>query len=221
MQVENISSIYTTELYISGESTPIFLQWNSWSKKHGGFLTNYDAIWRLTSFLWQRLKVVTASQAQYWARGCFHSSLNFLKDIFYFCSKFSHLSMRMIFMDYIWTFAFYWKMYKLFKISLALERNEELIKPWKCSQLRYFRSDSRQGIGTKYSIWRFVRNRYLKVLAFLSFKFNIFMFSLIWHQICKLDNWIYSTGVHWIFSLSYNLDVDSRNCLLARILFYR
>ena len=42
------------------------------------------------------------------------------------------------------------------------------------------------------------------------------MFSLIWHQIHKLDNWIYSTGVHWIFScLTYNLDVDSRNCLLA------
>ena len=70
------------------------------------------------------------------------------------------------------------------------------------------------------NIWRFVRNRYLSVLAFLSFKFNIFMFSLIWHQICKLDNWTYFTGVHWIFSLTYNLDVDSRNCLLARILFY-
>ena len=36
--------------------------------------------------------------------------------------------MRMIFMDFIWTFTFYSKMYKLFKISLALERNEELIK---------------------------------------------------------------------------------------------
>ena len=69
------------------------------------------------------------------------------------------------------------------------------------------------------NIWRFVQNRYLKVLAFRSFKFNIFMFSLIWHLIYKLDNWIYSTGVHWIFSLTYNLDVYSRNCLLARILF--
>ena len=106
----------------------------------------------------------------------------------------------------------------LFKISLALERNEELIKRWKCGQLRYFRSDSQQGIGQ--NIWRFLRNRYLKVLAFLFFKFNIFMFSLIWHQICTLDNWTYSTGVHWIFSLTYNLDVDSRNCLLACILFY-
>ena len=123
--------IFSTELYISGESTPILLQSNSWSKKHGGFLTNYDAIWRnLTPFLWQRLKVVTASQAQYWARGCFHTPLDFLKDIFNFCSKFSHLSMRMIFMDFIWTFTFYSKMYKLFKISLALERNEELIKRW-------------------------------------------------------------------------------------------
>ena len=117
-----------------------------------------DELWRhftnLTSFLWQRLKVVTASQAQYWARGCFHTPLDFLKDIFYFCSKFSHLSMRMIFMDFIWTFTFYSKMYKLFKISLALERNEELIKSWKCGQLRYFRSDSRQGIGTKYMKFR-------------------------------------------------------------------
>ena len=146
---------YVTELYISGESTPIFLQSNSWSKKHGGFLTNYDAIWRnLTSFLWQRLKVVTASQAQYWARGCFHTPLDFLKDIFYFCSKFSHLSMRMIFMDFLWTFTFYSKMYKLFKISLALERNAELIKSWKCGQLRYFKSDSRQGIGTKHMMFR-------------------------------------------------------------------
>ena len=62
--------------------------------------------------------------------------------------------MRMIFMDFIWTFTFYSKMYKLFKISLALERNEELIKPGKCGQLRYFRSDSRQGIGTKYMTFR-------------------------------------------------------------------
>ena len=36
--------------------------------------------------------------------------------------------MRMIFMDFIWTFTFYSKMYKLFRISWALERNEELIK---------------------------------------------------------------------------------------------
>ena len=62
--------------------------------------------------------------------------------------------MRMIFMDFIWTFTFYSKMYKLFKISLALERNEELIKPRKCGQLRYFRSDSQQGIGTKYMTFR-------------------------------------------------------------------
>ena len=42
-----VISMQTTELYISGESTPIFLQSNSWSKKHGGFLTNltsFDAI---------------------------------------------------------------------------------------------------------------------------------------------------------------------------------
>ena len=95
----------------------------------------------------------------------FHTPLDFLKDIFYFCSKSSHLSMRMIFMDFIWTFTFYSKMYKLFRISWALERNEELIKRWKCGQLRYFRSDSRQGIGQ--NIWRFLRNRYFKVLAFL------------------------------------------------------
>ena len=78
-----------TELYISGESTPIFLQSNSWSQKHGGFLTNYDAIWRnLTSFLWQRLKVVTASQAQYWARGCFTPPWIFWKIFFIFAVNF-------------------------------------------------------------------------------------------------------------------------------------
>ena len=80
---------WITELYISGESTPIFLQSNSWSKKHGGFLTNYDAIWRnLTSFLWQRLKVVTASQAQYWARGYFTPPWIFWKIFFIFAVNF-------------------------------------------------------------------------------------------------------------------------------------
>ena len=196
----------STELYISGESTPIFLQSNSWSQKHGGFLTNYDAIWRnLTSFLWQRLKVVTASQAQYWARGCFTPPWIFWKIFFIFAVNF-HICQ--------WE----WFLWILFGLLRFIQRNEELIKRWKCGQLRYFRSDSRQGIGQ--NIWRFLRNRYFKVLAFLSFKFNIFMFSLIWHQICKLDNWTYFTGVHWIFSLTYNLDVDSRNCLLACVLFY-
>ena len=37
--------------------------------------------------------------------------------------------MGMIFMDCIWSFTIYPKMYKLFKIFLALERDKELIKP--------------------------------------------------------------------------------------------
>ena len=41
-------------------------------------------------------------------------------------------------MDFIWTFTFYSKMYKLFKISLALERNEELNKTLKMWSIAIF-----------------------------------------------------------------------------------
>ena len=46
-------------------------------------------IWRhFTQYPWQRLMVVTASQAQFWARGCFDTPLDFLKWYFNnFCSK--------------------------------------------------------------------------------------------------------------------------------------
>ena len=53
-------------------------------------MADFCRIWRhLTPFLWQRLKVVTASQAQFWARGCYDTPLDFLKWylIYNFCSK--------------------------------------------------------------------------------------------------------------------------------------
>ena len=43
-------------------------------------MADFCRIWRhLTPFLWQRLKVVTASQAQFWARGCSHTPLDLFK----------------------------------------------------------------------------------------------------------------------------------------------
>ena len=36
----------------------------------------------------------------------------------------------------------------------------------------------------------------IKTLEFLSFKFIVLMFSLISHEICKLDRSIYSTFLH-------------------------
>ena len=36
----------------------------------------------------------------------------------------------------------------------------------------------------------------MKTLEFLSFKFIVLMFSLISHEICKLDGSIYSTFLH-------------------------
>ena len=112
-------------------------------------MADFCRIWRhSTPFLWQRLKVVTASQAQFWARGSSHTPLDLLKVIF--CSKFYLiLSMGMIFMDCIWFFTIYPKMCKLFKIFLALERDKELIKPWKCDQLWYFRGE---GNRTNYDV---------------------------------------------------------------------
>ena len=51
-----------------------------------------DELWRhltqLTSFLWQRLKVVTASQAQYWARAVFTPPWIFWKIFFIFAVNF-------------------------------------------------------------------------------------------------------------------------------------
>ena len=127
-----------------------------------------------------------------------------------FCSKFIILSMGMIFMDCIWLFTIYPKMYKLFKIFLALERDKELIKPWKCDQLWYFRGE---GNRTNYDV-SYETGISMETLEFLSFKFIVLMFSLISHEICKLDGSIYSTFLHWISRL-YRLDVKSGNCLLA------
>ena len=46
-------------------------------------ITPFDAISRhLTPYLWQRLKVVTASQAQFWACGGFHTPLDVMLIFF-------------------------------------------------------------------------------------------------------------------------------------------
>ena len=103
----------------------------------------------------------------------------------------------MIFMDCIWFFTIYPKMYKLFKIFLALERDKELIKPWKCDQLWYFRGE---GNRTNYDV-SYETGISMKTLEILSFKFIVLMFSLISHEICMLDGSIYSTFLHWISRL--------------------
>ena len=116
----------------------------------------------------------------------------------------------MIFMDRIWFFTIYPKMYKLFKIFLALERDKELIKPWKCDQLWHFRGE---GNRTNYDV-SYETGISMKTLEFLSFKFIVLMLSLISHEICKLDGSIYSTFLHWTSRL-YRLDVKRGNCLLG------
>ena len=51
-------------------------------------MADFWRIWRhLTPFLWQRLKVVTASQAQFWARGSFRTPLVLIRWYFDFYSK--------------------------------------------------------------------------------------------------------------------------------------
>ena len=101
-------------------------------------------------------------------------------------------------------------MYKLFKIFLALERDKEFIKPWKCDQLWCFRGE---GNRTNYDV-SYETGISMKTLEFLSFKFIVLMVSLISHEICKLDGSIYSTFLHWMSRL-YRLDVKRGNCHLA------
>ena len=75
-------------------------------------MADFWRIWRhLTPFLWQRLKVVTANQAQFWARGIFRTPLVLIRWYFDFCSKFSYLSMGMIF------YGFYLDFYDLIRCT--------------------------------------------------------------------------------------------------------
>ena len=122
----------------SGESTPISLQSTSWSKKHGGFLTNhtpFDAISRhLTPYLWQRLKVVTASQAQFWARGSFHTPLDDM--LIFFAVNF--------FCQWEWFWWIFWDFYDLFKdvqvihYTLGLGQERKINKVLKMSTIARF-----------------------------------------------------------------------------------
>ena len=66
-----------TELYISGE-------------KHKKNMADF-ILTNLTPFLWQRLMEVTASEAEFRARGSFRTPPPvFLRRYFYFCSEFSY-----------------------------------------------------------------------------------------------------------------------------------
>ena len=128
-------AFYALSSIISGESTPISLQSSSWSKKHGGFLTNHHAIWRhLTPYLWQRLKVVTASQAQFWARGSFHTPLDDM--LIFFAVNF--------FCQWEWFWWIFWDFYDLFKdvqvihYILGLGQERKINKVLKMSTIARF-----------------------------------------------------------------------------------
>ena len=69
-------------------------------------ITPFDAISRhLTPYLWLRLKVVTASQAQFWARGSFHTPLDDM--LIFFAVNF--------FCQWEWFWWIFWDFYDLFK----------------------------------------------------------------------------------------------------------
>ena len=151
----------------------------------------------LTPYLWQRLKVVTPSQAQFWARSGFHTPLEdmliFFAVNFYFCQW----EWFWWFWWFIYDFTIYSKMYNLFIVYLALERNGKLIKSWKCRQLQDFWGDGEHQpelfeVLYLTGIWK---------LEFLSFKFifSIFMLNVALYKICKLGAWIYSTVLHWMY----------------------
>ena len=158
-------------------------------------ITPFDAISRhLTPYLWQRLKVVTAGQAQFWARGGFHTPLDLM--LIFFAVNF--------FCQWEWFWWIFWDFYDLFKdvqvihcVYLALDRNGKLIKSWKCRQLQDFWGDGERQpelfeVLYLTGIWK---------LKFLSFKFifSIFMFNVVLYQICKPGAWIYSTVLHWMY----------------------
>ena len=137
-------------------------------------ITPFDAISRhLTPYLWQRLKVVTASQAQFWARGGFHTPLDVML-IFFAVNFFVNEN---DFDEFFGIFTIYSKMYKLFIVYLALDRNGKLIKSWKCRQLQDF------WWGTPaWTIWSFVFSRYLKIRVSF-FKVYFFNFHV---QCCSI-----------------------------------
>ena len=88
----------------------------------------------LTPYLWQRLKVVTASQAQFWARGGFHSPLDAMLIFFaviFFC-------------QWEWFWWIFWDFYDLFKdvqvihYILGLGKERKINKVLKMSTIERF-----------------------------------------------------------------------------------
>ena len=184
-------------------------------------MADFWRIWRhLTPFLWQRLKVVTASQAQFWARGSFRTPLVFIRWYFDFCSKFSYLSMGMIF------YGFYLDFYDLIKdvqviqdiLGLGKEqRPDKTLKIWSTAIFSEVTADRE----SEQNISRFVWNRYLKVLEFLSFKLNI-LCSILFHVKFVRLTTKYTLPAYTEYSVYYTIwmrKLESKN-LPFGILFY-
>ena len=124
-------------------------------------------IWRHpTPYLWQRLMVATASQAQFWARYRFHSPLVFF---FQFAVTFRFSDEQEQFLWIFYTFAIYPKMYELYLISLGSEVKTDLKKPWNVGKYALF-CDRKW--GTK--IWSSMWNRYLNNTAWFFHVFHFF-----------------------------------------------
>ena len=177
-----------TELYISGESTPIFFSQTVEAKN----MADFWRIWRHpTPYLWQLLKVATASQTQFWARYSFYSPLDFFKVSFQFAVIFRFSDEQERFLWFFYTFAIYPKMYELYFISLGSEVKTELIKPWNVGKYDLF-CDRKWGP----KIWSSMWNGYLNITAWFFHVFHFFTFNLSSNQIFKLYDWIYFTVLH-------------------------
>ena len=141
--------------------------------------------WRhLTPYLWQRLMVATASQAQFWARYSFYTPWIFSK----FFSIFSN-------------FSFFWWRRTIFMNFFTLLRfvqkcTSSTLYPWarKLKQTRknleimantIFFCDRKWGPKIN-SMW----SRYLNITAWFFHVFHFFTFYLSSHQIFKLYDWI-------------------------------
>ena len=145
---------------ISGESTSIFLQSNSWSQKHGGFLMN------LTSFYTISMATADASTRQsgsILSRGSFHTLLDLLEWYFDFCSiNYLYLSKGVIFMNFS-------DFYDLFKDVQVIYHILGLVKEWRINKTLKLWAIATWNINRKfraklYEVFSFVWNRYLKII---------------------------------------------------------
>ena len=99
-------------------------------------------------------------------------------------------------------------MYKLFIIYLALQRNEELIKPWNCGQLRH--GISIGNIGPNYM-------KFCMKQVFENYSF--FLLSVFFQvQSCSMSNLLaWSLNILYIaFSCIYNDWIMSYFCQISR-----